>query len=232
MAVQDMHYDFKSKFNKLDSQQNRNLKIPEIDWILNEAEDIYIKTIAFPRHFTHLGFEVNTRSTEDIRPIVLFNIPLPVTSENIVEFPNDFRFFLKGRAEASKGKCKEQTMSFTSIQIDDEADLSLNYSSSFDWRELIGIFQKNGISLLAEDFTVDKFYLSYIQKTPYICFPEGMTGGAYTLPSGTQLNENQSTPLENSEKEIVDIAVMLASGQIQASDYSLKKDKLSVNQFI
>lgn len=231
MKVQDMHYDFKMKFNKIDSQQNRNLKIPEIDWLLNESADIFVKLIAYPRKFSHLGFEVNTKSTEDIRDVVVLNEELSVEN-NLVEFPENFKYFLKGKVTASKGSCKLEKLSFIPHQIDDGAESSLNNSSSFEWREVIGNFQKNGISLLVEDFEVNKFYLSYIEKTPYICFPSGFPGGSYTTPGGNVLTEDQDCVLKGSEREIVDIAVMLASGQIQASDYSVKKDKLSVNQFL
>ena len=48
MTIQDMHYDFKKKLNKIDSQQNRNLLIPEIDWTLNEAQELFVKITAFP----------------------------------------------------------------------------------------------------------------------------------------------------------------------------------------
>lgn len=232
MVVQDMHYDFKSKFNKIDSQQNRNLKIPEIDWLLNEAEEIFVKLVAFPRHFTHLGFEVNSRSTEDIRPIVKYREELSIQEDNIVAFPEDYWYFLKGRVKATKDKCVDEDITFIPTQIDDEADKSLSYSSSFDWREVIGVFTNKGINLLVKDFDVNSFYLSYIQKTPYICYPEGFTGGQYTLPSGETLTVNQDSVLKDCGREIVDIAVMLASGQIQASDYKIKKEKLSVNQFI
>ena len=49
MSVKDMHYDFKTKLNKLDSNLYRNLQIPEIDRKLNEAMFIFIKSIAEPR---------------------------------------------------------------------------------------------------------------------------------------------------------------------------------------
>ena len=45
MLIEDMHYDFKQKINKIDSQKYRNLRIPEIDWKLNEAQEIFIKTV-------------------------------------------------------------------------------------------------------------------------------------------------------------------------------------------
>ena len=49
MNAPEMHYDFKKKFNKIDSNNNRNLLVPEIDWTLNEAQDLYIKMVAEPR---------------------------------------------------------------------------------------------------------------------------------------------------------------------------------------
>ena len=49
-----MHYDLKLKLNKLDSNQYRNLLVPEIDWVLNEAETIFIKSIAKRKIVNHL----------------------------------------------------------------------------------------------------------------------------------------------------------------------------------
>ena len=43
MTVEEMHYDFKLKFNKLDSQDYQNFQVPEIDWILNEAQWVFLK---------------------------------------------------------------------------------------------------------------------------------------------------------------------------------------------
>ena len=45
MTVQEMHYDFKMKLNKIDSEQYRNLRVPEIDWLLNEILQIYHRVI-------------------------------------------------------------------------------------------------------------------------------------------------------------------------------------------
>ncbi len=231
MTVQDMHYDFKMKFNKIDSQKNRNLRIQEIDWILNEAEQIFVKTVAYPRMFTHLGFEVNQRSIEDIRMVIT---PETISVENnIVIFPSDYEYFLKGVPIISKGKCKEKKAKFIPVQYDDLAENSDYYKSSFEWREVIGNFSKEGIQLLVEDFNVDKFKLTYIKKRPYICFPSGTTAQQYNLPSGTTLVQDQDCVLaEITHSEIVDIAVMLASGKIQTSDFQIRMNKLSVNQLM
>ena len=55
MTIQDMHYDFKKKLDKIDSQQNKNLLIPEIDWVLNEAQEMFVKIVAFPKKYEYLG---------------------------------------------------------------------------------------------------------------------------------------------------------------------------------
>ena len=67
MNIREMHYDFKKKFNKIESQKNRNLLVPEIDWSLNEAIDILIKLVGSPRLRNGLGFEVSQITREDLR---------------------------------------------------------------------------------------------------------------------------------------------------------------------
>jgi hypothetical protein len=230
MLVQDMHYDLKMKFNKVDSQKNRNLRVQEIDWLLNEAEQIFVKLVAYPRMFTHLGFEVNQRSIEDIRNIIEKEIITP--TDLVVSFPQNYEYFLKGQALISKGKCFKKKASFIPIQYDD-AESSTFHSSSFEWREIIGRFNSQGIKLLVEDFQVDSFTLFYLRKRNYICYPGGLASGSYTLPSGIILSENQSCELADiTHTEIVDIAVMLAAGQIQTSDFQIKMSKLSVTQVL
>ena len=69
MTIKEMHYDLKMKLNKVDSQQNENLLIPEMDWVLREAEGLFIKMIAEPRIKSYLGFEMNQRTIDDIRTL-------------------------------------------------------------------------------------------------------------------------------------------------------------------
>ena len=70
MNIKEMHYDFKMKFNKIDSQQFRNLKIPEIDWLLNKAVSLFVKNIAFPRKPSYTKFEQTQRTIDDIKALV------------------------------------------------------------------------------------------------------------------------------------------------------------------
>ena len=59
MNIGKMQYEVKRKLNRLDSQQNRNFKIPVLDNIINEAIEIYIASIAQPRVQNQLGFETS-----------------------------------------------------------------------------------------------------------------------------------------------------------------------------
>lgn len=96
MKIQDMHYDFKTRLNKLDSNQYRNLLIPEIDRKLNEAAYLFVKMIAEPRVVKGAGLEFNQRTTDDIRTIVVDSFSLATTTtDNInyfVTLPTDYLF--------------------------------------------------------------------------------------------------------------------------------------------
>lgn len=144
-----MHYDFKKKLNKIDSQQNRNLLIPEIDWSLNEALEIFIKSIAEPRTKTYFGFELNQRSIDDIRTLVVNNQCLTVIN-NIVTLPDNYLHFVKGEVIMSKNNCKNVKGKFRLKQHDDDFESSPFDNSNFEWRTVNGYFFKNGIVMMME----------------------------------------------------------------------------------
>ena len=64
MTIEDMHYDVLQKLSKIDSNKYKRLVVPEIDWMLNESQDIIIKNISQPRRVNALGFEINQRTID------------------------------------------------------------------------------------------------------------------------------------------------------------------------
>ena len=94
MTIEEMHYDIKMKVNKVDSQSYRNFLIPQLDWILNEAQELFIKMIAMPRNINSLsGFELNQRTIDDIKSIVVPDyIVTPVN--NVVTLPQNYMFYI------------------------------------------------------------------------------------------------------------------------------------------
>lgn len=247
MGIEDMHYDFKLKLNKIDSQAYRNLLVPEIDWLLNEAQEIFVKLIAEPRNpNSYLGFETSQRSIEDIRTLVVTKditvtnnlVVLPYVGQVVTVTPpvletEGYWYFLRGRANMVKGTCIKEGVIYER-QHDDLFEESEFDKSSFEWKIVNAVFNKEGIKLYTNGFTVTKVTLTYIKKLSYIHDAEKFRGGGYKRPDGVELSGKKDCELpDHTHREIVDIAVMLASGQLQMPDYNIKKDKVnSIDQII
>ena len=229
MTIKEMHYDFKNKINKVDSQQYRGLRIPEIDWILNEAQEIFIKRVAFPRVTSLLGFEKSQRNIDDIRPIVVKSGALSPTS-NVIALPGDYWHFIEAKADITKGTCANQEAEVIIVQHGDDYD-GVFYQSSFEWREVNGLFNSGGLELSTDGtLTINTATLVYLREPAYIHNAEDFSGANYNLPSGTNLTGTQDCELPNqTHREIVDIAVLIATGQMQIPDYELKLNKLTFN---
>lgn len=239
MTIRDMHYDFKMKFNKLDSQKNRNLRIPEIDWVLNSAVNLFVALIAEPRYRTrlNLGFEINQRTIDDIRSIVVQGTPI-IPVNGIIALPQNYRHWVKGTASVTKGTCNSTARVFPK-QHDDMFEESPFDNSSFEWRQVNALFESLGLRVFADDFTINNVSITYIRKMAYMHNAQdfgSITGeGSYKLPSGVVLTGSVNCELPdqgNVHSEVVDIAVMLASAGVQTSDYQVKLSKLNINQII
>jgi len=234
MDIREMHYDFKQKINKIDSQQYKNLRVPEIDWKLNEAYEIFVKTIAKPRRRNHLGFEVNQRTIDDLRTIVINEKSIVPTGTDVISFilPDDYLFYLSATIEIKKEGCGNKTVRAIVIQHDDENEESTFYNSSFEWGEVNIRFFNRGIRVFTDGtFTVGKLKLNYIKKHDYIHNAQDfLPTQSYTLPNGTVLVGSQNCELpEHTHREIVDIAVLITTGELQIPDYQIKQAKINLN---
>ena len=236
MTIKEMHYDFKKKLNKIDSQQYRNLRIPEIDWTLQEAEEIFKKMIVMPRKKSHLGFEVNQRTIDDIRTLVVRPESDPNASidvvNNLITLPTNYWHFIKAEVETSKGTCTGIKAKLYIKQHDDEFELSPFDKSSFEWRVVNGVFYDKGIQLFDDKtFINTKVHLTYVRQSKKMHNAEDYRNGEYKQLDGTKLTGSQNCELpEHTHREIVDIAVLLASEEAQNPDYQNKLQKLNMNQ--
>ena len=236
MDIENMHYSFKRKLNKLDSNGNRNLLVPEIDWTLNEAASLFVKMIAMPRTREKvLGFESDQRSIEDIRTLVK-NGEDPANqldvASNLVTLPDDYWYFIRARVQMTKGNCANRIGVFYPRQHDDMFEESSNVRSSFEWRAVNGVFTESGIRLFDDGtFTNNKLNLSYIRKMAYMHYASGFRGGpGYSLPDGTALAGQQDCELpDHVHDEIVDLAVLIASGELDDRGYALRRERFNMN---
>lgn len=239
MNIKDMQYDLKSKLNKIDSSQAKDLLVPEMDWKLNEALDIFIKSVALPRYSQTMGFEKTQRNIEDIRTIIRTTKGLASKkglSEDsrvyYIEIPEDYAYFVSAKADISKGSCKKNMVKCFVRKHGDLNEESPFDSSSFEWEDINILFDEKGIAVYTDGtFTIDKLYLDYVYKHPYIHNAEDYSVGGYELLDGTSLTGTQDCLLpEHTHREIVDIAVLLITGDL-IPDYQVKQQKLNINKF-
>lgn len=239
MNIREMHYDFKQKINKIDSQKYRNLRIPEIDWKLNEAINVFVKIIAEPRLRNNLGFEINQRTIDDIRTLVInqsFKLSNCVTTvayddmSFLAELPEDYLFYVSSSVSATKGNCKNVNIRTKLRQHDDEHEESLFDSSSFEWREVNMRFFEKGVRLFTDGtFNIEAWCVNYIRKPVFVHNAEQYINNTYNLLDGTALTGSQSCDLpEHTHREIVDLAVLIATGDMQIPDYNVKQAKIKL----
>lgn len=236
MSVKNMHYDFKQKLNKIDSQQNRNLKVPEIDWKLNEALEQFVKNIAEPRVNNAYGVEVNQRTIDDIKNIVvndtvLTAIPID-TSSYYVELPVNYMFFLSAKILISNTSCGDRFARAMVRQHDDRFEESVFDNSSYEWKEVNVKFYERGIKIYTDkSFIIKALHLDYIKRHSYIHNAEAfLPSGTYNLPDGTVLTGHNDCILsKHTHNEIVNIAVYLTSLDLSMADQQLKQIKTNLN---
>lgn len=236
--IKNMHYDFKQKLGRVDTNKYVGLQVPQIDWRLNEGLNLYILLVAEPRIKNQLGVETTQRTIDDISVLVKNDIPLSLTANDdhvLAVLPNDYMYYLStSKLLASKGACIKQKIETTVIRHDSRANDREFYKSSFDWRECNIRFFNQGIKIFNTDFIVDKFLLDYIKVHPFIHNAEDFTPGGYKLPDGTLLTGVENCQLPGYMlSEIVDLAVLLTTGDLELPlAYQFKQNKLGVTQLI
>jgi hypothetical protein len=238
MIIREMHYDFKQKLNKIDSQQYRGLKIPEIDWKLNEAIELFVKIVAEPKTRNSFGFETSQRVIDDIRTLVVNDAPLTTaaiagTDDFVSTLPTDYQHFIGVQTlDMLSGSCAVVADKVYVRQHDDDFQASPFDRSSFLWREANIRFYDMGIrTFTSGEFTVSGLSIEYIKKHPIVHNAADYTGGTYTLLDGTVLAGTQDCELpSHTHREIVDLAVLITTGDLQIPDYQVKQNKLSLNQ--
>ena len=139
MDIREMQYDVKFKLNKIDSQQYRNLRIPELDWVINEAYEIFVKSIAEPRTSNYLGFETSQRTIDDIRTIVVNDYsatPIKLNDKTYsVALPANYMFFISADVVITRKNCSDRIARAIVRQHDDRFESSPFDESSFEWKE-------------------------------------------------------------------------------------------------
>ena len=105
--------------------------------------------------------------------------------------------------------------------------------SILTWKEVNIRFYDGGIKIFTDGtFTIKEVRLNYIRKHAYIHNAQDfLPTGSYKLPSGTVLTGIQNSELpEHTHREIVDIAVLILTNNLELPTYQLKQAKVNLNQ--
>ena len=170
---------------------------------------------------------------EDIKSLVVGGTWTPVIN-NVIALPSNYLYFVRCRVKLSKGNCKNQEAVLFVREHNDLFEESQFYNSSFEWREVNGVYESQGIQSFTDGtFTIDEAKLSYIRKMAYMHNAQDFGTGSYAHPSGVTLTGTVNCDLpDHTHREIVDIAVMLAASEVQTSDLQVKIGKLGFNQIV
>lgn len=252
MNIKEMHYDFKQKINRADSQSYKNLRAPEIDWYLNEAQLVFVKSIMYPRQ--KYSLEITPRHIDDLNTLVLRSrpmVPTPIYGENRCFVPLvpdrgvfDFMYFIAGEAKVHNEKCNlaDDVPDYKMARLFSRKHIDLHernvfYNSSYEWREISVEFEKipgdlayNMILFTDGDFAnkgsfiIDEVFIDYLKR------PRVLYYGGYNMMNGRTPEHPQNCELpEHVHSEVVDIAVLLATGAMQLPDYQTKFEKIKLN---
>lgn len=241
MDIREMHYDFKQKLNKADSQQRRNLLPQEMDWYLNEAQLDFIKGVANPKQ--QFVLEAVQRSIDDISSVIVHS---SVSAVHNVNIPNryvcdfnsldpKFLYYISAEAKITSDCCS--TGKIAKVFIMRHSDLFQNnvfYRSSWQWNEVAGVFEGERNLVLFDDgdgvdgatFSIDEVYVDYI-KVPRLIY----SGGYNTIDGSLHVGDApQSCELPfQVHSDIVDIAVLMAASNLMNPDVQAKIQKVQMN---
>jgi hypothetical protein len=176
---------------------------------------------------------MSQRLIEDIKTLVVGGTWTAVTN-NVITLPSNYLYFVRCRVKLSKGICTGKEAVLYIREHNDLFEESQFYNSSFEWREVNGFYETQGIQAFTDGtFTIDEAKLSYIRKMAYMHNAQDFGTGSYNHPSGVTLTGTVNCDLpEHTHREVVDIAVMLAASEVQTSDLQGKIGKLGFNQIV
>ena len=239
MNVEALHYDFKLKFNRVDTLSNYDFNVAEIDWLLNEAQLLFIKRRFTDSNPKKEGFENTTKRIADLSTLVI-KYPdqpdIPVTTSNgltelnlsLLKYP--YLYFISGEALHLKSDCTT-IIPLRFISHNRIKDTKRDPFNKPSVSELPFNFGKstnsNGTSIYIynQDIPLTNVRLEYLRRPPQVSL------GNYTFIDGVIYPPTSLLVPESVHSEVVDIAVQIASMNLESPEYiNLKSQKTFIHE--
>lgn len=235
MDVKSMHFEFKLKLDRIDTLSNPDFNVAEIDWLLNEAQLLIVKQRFTQNNNQQSGFETNTKRIGDLSTLVVKQpeqdgiIPIDNSIDlSTLKFP--FLYLLRADADVQLNPNCIKRVTLKYVQHD---DLSEALKDPFNKSSLDSIVYTIGktnasnspsIYIYPENFNVIKIFPEYLK------LPNRISFGGYKFIDGTISTTSNCELPEQIHSEIIDLAVQLASFNIENPEYiQLKNAKIQIN---
>jgi hypothetical protein len=178
MTVSEMHQAFKIGLDKIDSLNYPNFEPSEIDFLLNQAQDSFVKQRYGFNNNKLRPFESDQKRIDDLRMLIK-NVIIPINTYDsllnidinarFVVLPDDYWFLVNERATVEYNDCNSNTtQKIASIRPCNHDDFSMVIDNPFEKPtkdKLIRLFYENYIELIhAPNTSILDYKLRYIKR--------------------------------------------------------------------
>ena len=235
MTIEELHYDFDLKLNKVSSNQRLNFNAAEKDWFINSALMQFIKTRISGNNPLKQGFEENQKRMDDLSRIHIKSSDQP---ELVLNAENQKIEKVCGRDVyvnyISVSSLVYKYLYLTRIQLKKNGSLLDTFVSQTDdiqyhLRNPFSINKKNSIVSIGKDkiyvyslFPIDSILIEYLK------YPDLVNLGNYTYIDGLIKPKKTIELSDHTHNEIIDLAVEQAMASI--GDASLQMQAYKINK--
>jgi hypothetical protein len=213
MTIQEFHLNFKFGLDKIDSLNYPDFLPEEIDLLLNQAQERFIKQRYGLNNVKRQSFEETQKRTEDLKNIIVATnlTPLAYNPLNIdsnarfVTLPIDHWFIIQERAEVSYNDCTGTLISkFVEVRPTQHVEFDKVVNDAFkapDNTKILRLMENGQVELVSSPgITITQYRLRYLKQ-----------------PVTMSLANNITCELsEHTHREIVDTAIVIALENIEA----------------
>lgn len=212
MTIQELIYQFKLKYDKLDSNDFPKLEIPQIIALLNESQTIMVEKI-------YKAFEEDQGNTDSLEIIHIKDLPLinyTLTNKNPNEYsaplPTNYLHLTRSYSYGLNEMCGTQILydiQYSHNELN-EVLQDTNRKPSYDWQEIpIVISQDKKFGYTDGTFTLVNTKIEYLRN------PTKMDMAGYTHFDGSPSTNVNCEFGEDLQEQILSLALMIAKGVVQ-----------------
>lgn len=233
MTIQELHFDFKFKKDKVDTLTKQDFNVAEVDWLLNESQDLVVRRKMGINNNFNKGFENSQKRIDDLKtlhvkfpvqPGIVPTLVSGVYEVDLADLEYDYYYLTRAYADVNDGTCVTRAL-VKIVQNDDLTEILRDpfskpymYEIPANFGKSTGDGTKGSIYLYPGVYTIDNVFLEYIKK------PQRMSFGDYTYIDGEPSVLTECELPEHLHPELVTQAVELASLIVNDPNHPMYKE--------